>query len=141
MSSCDLFCLVEEPVELTSELHDVIVKQLHSVAEFRLQISRPDCQVSWLCNDSPIKEGPKYQPSVDGLEPLLKVNDVTGVDEGKYTVKVDDKTSSANLKVQGMCLFLLWASITPGFPELVYKYHLKKCTWLRGQASRLNPRP
>lgn len=93
--------LSEEPVELTSGLQDVVVSKLHDVAEFRLKVSKADCKVSWLCGTTSVVEGPKYTVGIDDLEPYLKVNDVTGKDEGPFTVKVDDLTSTAKLVVQG----------------------------------------
>jgi len=98
-------------VELDSDLQDVIVKQLHSVSEFRLRVSRDDCKVSWLFNGQPIKEGPKYEMGQDDLEPYLKVTDVCGPDEGTYTINVDDKTSTAQLKVQGKLVAQVSSSI------------------------------
>lgn len=97
------FSVVEKPVELTSSLQDVTITQLHSTAEFRLQVSKPDCKITWLKASSPIIQGPKYTIGMDDLQPYLKVNDVTGSDEGVYSVTVDDKKSTAKLVVQGTC--------------------------------------
>lgn len=98
----DCCCVfVEEPVELTSALQDVKVDRLHDVAEFRLKVSKADCKVTWLHGTTPVTEGTKYTVGMDDLEPYLKINDVTGKDEGPFTVKVDDLTSTANLLVQG----------------------------------------
>ena len=94
---------VEEPVELESGLQDVVVTELHSSAEFRLKVSKADCKVTWLYGSSEITESKKYTAGEDDLQPYLKVNDVTGKDEGTFTAKVEDITSSAKLLVQGNC--------------------------------------
>ena len=93
--------VTEEPVELTSGLQDVTVAKLHDVAEFRLKVSKADCKVTWLCGATPITESAKYVTGMDGLEPYLRVNDVIGDDEGPFSVKVDDLTSTAKLSVKG----------------------------------------
>lgn len=94
-------CVAEEPVGVTKGLQDVTITKLHSVAEFHLEVSKADCSVTWLCGSKPITEGPKYTSGMIDLQPFLKVNDVTGKDEGPFTVKVDDVSSTAKLLVQG----------------------------------------
>lgn len=101
ISHCVVWRVVEKPVELTSNLQDVVITQLHAVAEFRLKLSKADCKVNWLIRNAPIHEGPKYTTGLDDLQPYLKVNDITGQDEGEVMVKVDDKVSTARLLVQG----------------------------------------
>lgn len=101
-----MYCVAEEPVQLESGLQDVIVSELHSVAEFRLKVSKADCKVTWLCGTSQVTDGVKYSIGVSDLQPYLKVNDVTGKDEGSVTAKVEDITSTAKLMVQGKILFL-----------------------------------
>lgn len=85
----------------------MVVTKLHSAAEFRLKVSKADCDVTWLFGSSRVVEGPKYSVGVDDVEPYLRVNDVVGADEGSVTVKVDDLSSSAKLLVQGNVVFYL----------------------------------
>lgn len=89
-------------MELTSGLQDVVVTKLHSVAEFRLIVSKADCKITWLYGSLPVTEGPKYTVGVDDLQPFLRINDVSGKDEGPFTIKVDDLSSTAKLLVQGV---------------------------------------
>lgn len=101
---------VEAPVELTSSLQDVVISKLHSVAEFRLKLSRPDCRITWLSGTKKLSDGPKHSVGMDDLQPYLKVKDVMGADEGKYTVNVDNKSSTAQLYVQGKSRLLSFLS-------------------------------
>lgn len=65
------------------------------------EVSKPDCKATWKFNDKTITVKAGYDITTSGKTHSLALVDVEQEDAGKYSVQIEDKTSSADLKVLG----------------------------------------
>lgn len=70
-------------------------------AEFRVELSQPDVEVTWLMKGKPIKPGKKFDVYVEGTVRRLVVRDAHDDDEADYSCVAGNVTSASVLKVEG----------------------------------------
>ena len=92
---------VEEPVvEFIVPLPDVTLAPKTKDAEFLVQLSQPDVEVTWCKKGQPIKPSSKYSIDVEGTVRKLVIHDVTDDDAADYTCVAGNVKSSSILKVE-----------------------------------------
>ena len=64
-------------------------------------MSRPGVKSKWLLDGKQVTSKDGYKIEVISTVHTLSLDEVTVDDGGKYTIKVEDKESSANLYVKG----------------------------------------
>ncbi|XP_052825204.1 twitchin isoform X2 [Octopus bimaculoides] len=98
---CDLY--VEEPEwDFFKQLDDVEATEREK-AVLQCDVNDKEAEVTWFKGDKEIKpeeEPDKFEVEKDGMKRKLIIKDVTLKDEGPYTCKVLDKTSTAELFVE-----------------------------------------
>ncbi|KAK7507540.1 hypothetical protein BaRGS_00001475, partial [Batillaria attramentaria] len=91
--------LVEEiPLEILTPLSDQTVVE-HEPFTFTCQVSKPNTKARWLKDGQEVKLADGFEIAVDGQTHTLVKKDASLEDKGKYTVVVEQKSSSANLGV------------------------------------------
>ncbi|XP_076471204.1 twitchin-like [Babylonia areolata] len=96
-TSCKL--KVGEPEwEFVKPLDDVEAVEREK-ALMECDVSDPDAEVTWLRGDKELKSGGKYEFQKDGLKRRLQIKNCSSKDDGKYTCKVLDQTTTADLYV------------------------------------------
>lgn len=88
------------PAEFILGLTDVSAME-NTVAEFVCELSEDLDSVQWFVGDEEVVPGDKYDIISDGPVHKLLIKDVSVLDEGPVTVRVDDATTTASLFVQG----------------------------------------
>jgi hypothetical protein len=105
-SSAEVLVHLEAPV-FTKQLSDVII-ELSQTAVFECVVTGiPKPKVSWLVEDTPIEEGPKYSLGYQDNVATLKVKDVSMDDSPIFvTCKAEnvagEARTSAELAVEGI---------------------------------------
>lgn len=93
---------VEEPdVQFKVPLPEVTLVPKNTDAEFTVELSRPDVDVTWTKNGKPIEPGPKYTIDVEGTVRRLVVHDADDSDVDTYTCQAGNAKSTTVLKVEG----------------------------------------
>lgn len=93
---------VEEPeADFVLRLPDVTLVTKTKDAEFRVELSQPDVEVTWLVKGKPIKPSKKYSVHVEGTIQRLVVHDSHEDDETDYSCVAGNVTSASVLKVEG----------------------------------------
>lgn len=90
----------EPPAEIVTCLHDLIVPE-KGTAVFECEVSVPWTRAKWLKDGVPITVSDGYDIRVDGTHHLLYLPKISKEDVGRYTVKIDDKETTARLRVKG----------------------------------------
>lgn len=102
-SFCLFFCHMffpEPPAEIVTCLHDLIVPE-KGMAVFECEVSVPWTRAKWFKDGVPITVSDGYDIRVDGTHHLLYLPKISKEDIGRYTVKIDDKETTARLRVKG----------------------------------------
>lgn len=93
---------VEEPdAKFIVPLPDVSLVPKNTDAEFKVELSRPDVEVTWTKNGKPIIPGPKYTVEVEGTVRRLVVHDADDSDAGDITCQAGNAKSTTTVKVEG----------------------------------------
>ena len=71
-------------------------------AVFECEVSRPWARAYWFKDGEPITVADGYDIRVDGTRHLLYLPKISKEDVGRYTVKIDDKETTARLRVKGI---------------------------------------
>ncbi|XP_076009237.1 obscurin [Genypterus blacodes] len=87
------------PVTFKEQLQCLVVKEGDS-GLFCCELSRPGDQVKWKKGRVSLKPGEKYEMNQDGCRAELTIYNVEESDGGKYTCKVSDCQTTADLTVQ-----------------------------------------
>jgi len=85
---------------MLKKLESVEVPETYS-GEFECELSREDAEGTWYFESKEIKASLKYVVSSRRGRHTLSVKDVRKEDQGKYTFKVGNLTTSATLKMKG----------------------------------------
>ncbi|KAK7938938.1 hypothetical protein WMY93_002264 [Mugilogobius chulae] len=88
-----------EPLELLKRLESTEVPENYS-AEFECVVSREDAEGSWFFGDNALTPSGKYVMMSRRGRHSLSVKDVKKEDQGKYTFKVGEFSTSASLKMK-----------------------------------------
>ena len=88
-------------MELLKPLRDVTVEEGEK-ATFKAEFSKMNAKVTWLYKGKEIEAKPGVTMTSEGQVYSLVLEGVALEDAGKYSVKVEDKESSATLKVKGV---------------------------------------
>ena len=72
-------------------------------AKFECDVSNDvkDDEIIWMKDGKKITPDDKFQVKRDGRRLSLTIQDTAPEDSGKYSIKIGDKTQTADLKVQG----------------------------------------
>lgn len=98
---------VEEPdVEFKVPLPEVTLIPKDTDAEFTVELSRPDVDVTWTKNGMPIKSNTKYSIGTEGTIRRLVVHNADDSDMDNYTCQAGNAKSTTILKVEGKLSFL-----------------------------------
>lgn len=92
---------VEEPVEIIRHLKDQEISEKET-AKFKCLLSKSGVKAKWLKDGKVVTAADGYEITSIDVTHTLVLEDVALEDGGKYTIKVEDKESSANLRVMGM---------------------------------------
>lgn len=93
---------VEEPeADFVLRLPDVTLVTKTKDAEFRVELSQPDVDVTWLKKGKPIKADKKFDVHVEGTVRRLIVRDAHEDDETEYTCVAGNVRCASVLKVEG----------------------------------------
>lgn len=96
---------VEEPlVDFVIRLPDVTLVTKSTDAEFTVQLSQPDVEVTWCKKGKPIKPNPKHEVFVEGTVRRLVIHDATDEDDGEISCVAENVTSSSKLCVEELKL-------------------------------------
>lgn len=91
------------------ELPEFTVVPINTDAEFEVELSKDDVEVSWYRNNERIEKSSRYSITSEYRTRKLIVQKTTFEDEYEYTCKVEKyqlKTSS-KLKIGGKCIYIL----------------------------------
>lgn len=64
-------------------------------------INKPDAQSKWLKNGEEIVPSDHYDIVTDGTRHVLTIPEASVDDQAEYTVVIGEKSSTANLRVEG----------------------------------------
>lgn len=93
---------VEEPAaDFTLRLPDVTLVTKTKNAEFTVNLSQPDVEVTWYKQGKPIKPSPKYTINVEGTVRRLIVHNANDDDIDEYSCVAGNIKTSSKLKVEG----------------------------------------
>lgn len=93
---------VEEPmVDFIIRLPDVTLATKSNDAEFMVELSQPDVEVTWYKNGQPITPNPKYSIDVKATVRRLIIHDANDDDIAVYTCVAGNVKTASNLKVEG----------------------------------------
>lgn len=87
-------------MEILNPLTDQTVVE-HEPFTFLCQVSKPNAKARWLKDGQEIVPAPGLEIIVDGQKHELVKKDAVLNDQGKYTIVVENKSSSASLGVSG----------------------------------------
>ncbi|XP_041366543.1 twitchin-like isoform X3 [Gigantopelta aegis] len=97
VTACDVYC--EEPEwEFMKKLDDVEAVERER-AMFECDVSDPEADVTWFKEEKELKSGGKYEFQKDNLKRRLIIKNCSAKDDGKYTCKLLDQTTTAELYV------------------------------------------
>ena len=94
------------PVEFLTELKPLKVAEKQT-AEFVCEISDENAEVTWMRDGQPIEESDKFLIVKRGLERRLSVTNADVPDGATYSCMVGDRRTSADLLVDGECIYIL----------------------------------
>ncbi|XP_043063754.1 titin isoform X2 [Drosophila ficusphila] len=96
---------VEEPlVDFVIRLPDVTLATKTTDAEFTVQLSQPDVEVTWCKKGKPIKPDNKHEVFVEGTVRRLVIHDASDDDAGEISCVAENVTSSSKLCVEELKL-------------------------------------
>ncbi|XP_028847169.1 titin-like [Denticeps clupeoides] len=87
------------PLEMVKKLESIEVPETYA-GEFECEVSREDAEGTWYFENKEITPSLKYVVMSRRGRHTLSVKDVKKEDQGKYTFKVGDLTTSASLKMK-----------------------------------------
>lgn len=98
---------VERPqADFVRRLPDVTLVTRTRAAEFVVELSQPDVEVTWTCRGKPVLPSTKYEVYVEGTVRRLVVRDAQQVeDETEYSCVAGNVTTTTQLKVEGKFLW------------------------------------
>lgn len=88
-------------MEILRPLEDVTITEIPKTLTFECEVSKINVPGKWLHNGEPVVASDKYEIFGKGVIHRLTIHNVDGKDEGKYTIRVKDKSSEAKLAVEG----------------------------------------
>lgn len=92
---------VEEPlVDFVMRLPDVTIATKNTDAEFTVQLSKPDVEVTWFMKGKPIKPNNKYEVFVEGTVRRLVIHNVQDDEAGEISCTAANVTTSTKLCVE-----------------------------------------
>lgn len=96
---------VEEPlVNFVIPLPDVTIATKTTDAEFTVELSQPDVEVTWYKKGKPIKPNKKHEVFVEGTVRRLVIHDASDDDAGEISCVAENVTSSSKLCVEELKL-------------------------------------
>ncbi|EDW38706.1 GL21409, partial [Drosophila persimilis] len=96
---------VEEPlVDFVVRLPDVTLATKTTDAEFTVELSQPDVEVTWFKKGKPIKPNPKHEVFVEGTVRRLVIHEAGDEDAGEISCVAENVTSSTKLCVEELKL-------------------------------------
>ncbi|TDG44139.1 hypothetical protein AWZ03_009416, partial [Drosophila navojoa] len=96
---------VEEPlVDFVLRLPDVTLATKTTDAEFTVELSQPDVEVTWHKKGKPIKPNKKHEVFVEGTVRRLVIHDADDDDAGEISCVAENVTSSSKLCVEELKL-------------------------------------
>lgn len=104
-----VYC-VGAPLEIVKNLESVEVPESYA-GEFECEISREDAEGTWYFENKEITPSLKYVMSSRRGRHSLCVKDVKKEDQGKYSFKVGDLQTSANLKMKCKFIYIVYLII------------------------------
>lgn len=90
-------------------LPEFTVVPIKTNAEFEVELSQEDGEVTWLKQDKKIKKSSKYTITSTKTFRKMVVHDVTEEDEYEYSCTIEKLRTSSTLKVGGMLMFFNYA--------------------------------
>ena len=90
-----------EAIIFMTPLQDVDLEQVGLKAVFECEISKAGLKPEWFKGDKPIRRSEKYDKTSDNGKHALIIEESQAEDEGPYTVKFEDVTSTAKLTING----------------------------------------
>lgn len=101
----------EEPVVFVKKLTDQVCEEVPGKVSFTCELNKPFVKAKWFRNGKELSEDDsKYDFGRDGCRHFLNIKDVTGKDEGEYSIVLQEKSEKkcmATLTVKaGPKLFL-----------------------------------
>ncbi|MEQ2173686.1 hypothetical protein GOODEAATRI_000002 [Goodea atripinnis] len=87
------------PLEMLKQLENIEVPETYS-GEFECVVTREDAEGSWFFEDKLLSTSAKYVMTSRRGRHTLSVRDVKKEDQGKFTFKVGEFTTSASLKMK-----------------------------------------
>ena len=90
----------EEPLEIIRPLKNMTIDEKET-ANFKCQVSKTNVKAKWFKDGKQLTAKDGYEIAVNKTIHTLSLDDVTVEDSGRYTIKVEDKESAANLVVEG----------------------------------------
>nr|KAG5709145.1 hypothetical protein BaRGS_028601 [Batillaria attramentaria] len=97
-TSADLY-VTEPEWEFMKKLDDVEAVEREK-AIFECDVSDPEADVTWWRGEKELRSGGKYEFFKDGLKRRLQIKNCHSKDDGKYTCKMLDQETSAELYVE-----------------------------------------
>jgi hypothetical protein len=88
------------PVEFIAPLQDLEITKKSSVA-LECEVNKPDAEATWTKDNQTISISDGYDIRHDQTRHSLHINEAKPEDSAEYTVTVDNKSSTATLKVKG----------------------------------------
>ena len=83
-----------------------VSERIGGSAIFKYKLPNEGAPMEWIHNGKrifPEKDPQKYEIIKDGLNRTLVIKNLKEQEQGSISVKIADKTSTAKLKVQGLC--------------------------------------
>jgi len=83
------------------ELENKKTNKIPDAVTFECELSLDDAAVEWYRGDRRIKHSDKHNVDSRGAVHRLTINDIDAKDAGEYTAVVKNKSTKANLTVEG----------------------------------------
>lgn len=96
-------CLLE--INIVKHMEDCVCTETQNVT-FEVEVSHSGIDALWTFNGQTLKAGPKYKIDSKGTHYSLTILNAMKDDEGEYVFAAGEKTSSANLIVSGIQIFI-----------------------------------
>lgn len=100
--------VIEPSVNFIIKLPEVtLVTKTHD-AEFTVELSSPEVELTWFKNGKPIKPNDKFEISVEKTIRKLIIHNTTDDDEAEYSCQTGNVESKSSLKVEGNFMVFLF---------------------------------
>lgn len=88
------------PVEFIAPLQNMETAQKSPVA-LECEVNKPDAEATWTKDSQTISVSDGYDIRHDKTRHSLHISEAKPEDSAEYTITIDDKSSTAQLKVKG----------------------------------------